>query len=82
MAYGNKERAWTYQEYVEKYEQLQAKVKRLKEGIRLHIILRDREQFTPPGVIKAIGKFTGKEYKAGHLIFYIKRDLEQELSGK
>lgn len=62
--------------------QLQAKLERLKEGIRLYIILRAKEQFAPPDVFVDISKFTGKEYKAGHLISCIRNDLEQELSGK
>lgn len=33
MGYGNRERAWTYKEYVEKYEQLQAENKKYKDAL-------------------------------------------------
>ena len=33
MAYGTASRAWTYEEYVEKYKELEAKIEKFKEAL-------------------------------------------------
>lgn len=52
------------------------KCQRLRKGFKLYVILRNREQFTPPDVIEQISKFTGKPYQVGHLTCKIVRDME------
>lgn len=38
MAYGNAQRAWTYDEYVEKYNELQAELEKVKNLLSIAIV--------------------------------------------
>lgn len=58
------------------------RIKQLEVGIDLYITLLRKEQFTPPEVFEKISKITGVEYKAGHSISAIIRDLEQVLKSE
>ena len=49
---------------------------RLLLGFKLYVILRNKEQFTPPDAMEQISKFTGVEYRQGHRISSIIRDME------
>lgn len=55
---------------------IESENKRLREGLRLYIALRNKKQFTEPKVLQEISEITGKEYKEGHSIGGIIRDLE------
>jgi hypothetical protein len=49
---------------------------RLRKGFRLYVILRNKEQFTPPEIFEQISNFAGKPYQGGHLISKVVRDME------
>lgn len=49
---------------------------RLREGLGLYVILRNKVQFTPPDVMEQISRFTGVEYQQGHLISSVIVDME------
>ena len=60
-------------------EKLEAENERFKKGFPLYVILKNKGHFTPPEVLQQISEITGVEYKPGHLISAIVRELEQAL---
>lgn len=72
--------AWSEAKRIEmRNSELQAENDKLKEGIELYIIFRNKEQFTPPEIMKRIYEWIGIEMKPGHLISSLRRDFEKAL---
>ena len=61
-------------------EELQAENKRLKEGIELYMILKERQQFTPIETMRKIEKYLNKKVIGkGYLISSLVREMKQAL---